>query len=217
MHYSYGIYGAAGGGQNLLHAAQTQLQRQGLRQYPCFIDDEVGDNTQVLGRQSMPYADFMKGDPAYRKVVVAIANPATRKKLMEKVLSDGGKLWSVVDKSAVIDPTAQLGKGATLYAHTVIGSGCVVGKGFRAAAGSILCHDCIVADYVTLCANVTCNGYITIEEGVYIGSNAVIINGSAMKPIRIGKGAVIGMGAVVLGDVEPYTTVVGNPAKPINK
>ena len=38
-----------------------------------------------------------------------------------------------------------------------------------------------------------------------------------VKKLIIGAGAVIGMGAVVINDVPPYTTVVGNPAKPINK
>jgi acetyltransferase EpsM len=40
--------------------------------------------------------------------------------------------------------------------------------------------------------------------------------GSSIKPgVNIGKGAIVGVGAVVIKDVEPGTTVVGVPAKPI--
>jgi putative colanic acid biosynthesis acetyltransferase WcaB len=46
-----------------------------------------------------------------------------------------------------------------------------------------------------------------IEDEVEIGANACIIGG-----IRIGKGARIGAGAVVVRDVPPGVTVVGNPA-----
>ncbi len=49
-----------------------------------------------------------------------------------------------------------------------------------------------------------------VGDGVVIGMGALIGPG-----VTLGKGCVIGMGAVVIKDVEPYTTVVGNPAKPI--
>ena len=51
-----------------------------------------------------------------------------------------------------------------------------------------------------------------IEHDVWIGQNALIKQG-----IRIGIGAVIGMGSVVTKDVEPYSIVAGNPAKEIRK
>lgn len=53
-------------------------------------------------------------------------------------------------------------------------------------------------------------GYIILEDDVWIGSNAVIL-----PNVRIGKGAVIGAGAVVTKDIEPYAIAVGVPAKKI--
>lgn len=50
-----------------------------------------------------------------------------------------------------------------------------------------------------------------VKKGAVIGMGALIGPG-----ITIGENAVIGMGAVVLKDVPDNTTVVGNPAKPIN-
>ncbi|MGY6564105.1 MAG: CatB-related O-acetyltransferase [Halomonadaceae bacterium] len=51
-----------------------------------------------------------------------------------------------------------------------------------------------------------------VGNDVWIGSNAVIL-----RRVKVGNGAVIGAGAVVTHDVEPYTIVVGVPAKPIRK
>jgi acetyltransferase-like isoleucine patch superfamily enzyme len=45
----------------------------------------------------------------------------------------------------------------------------------------------------------------------------VIKPGSVEEYLTIGEGAVVGMGAVVLKDVPPYSTVVGNPAKVISR
>lgn len=55
-------------------------------------------------------------------------------------------------------------------------------------------------------------GDTVIGDGVWIGMRAVILPG-----VKIGEGAVIGTGAVVTKDVEPYSIVAGNPAKEIKK
>lgn len=51
-----------------------------------------------------------------------------------------------------------------------------------------------------------------IGNDVWIGQHAVILPG-----IHIGDGAIIGADSVVGSDVEPYTIVVGNPARLLRK
>jgi acetyltransferase-like isoleucine patch superfamily enzyme len=53
---------------------------------------------------------------------------------------------------------------------------------------------------------------IVIEDNVWIGANATIIQG-----VRIGTGSIIGAGAVVTKDVEPYSVMGGVPAKLIRR
>ena len=55
-------------------------------------------------------------------------------------------------------------------------------------------------------------GDTVIGNDVWIGQNATILPG-----VHIGDGAIIGLGSIVGHDVEPYTIVAGNPAKPIKK
>ncbi|KNB49044.1 CatB-related O-acetyltransferase [Streptomyces caatingaensis] len=55
-------------------------------------------------------------------------------------------------------------------------------------------------------------GDTVIGNDVWIGHGALIMPG-----VRIGDGAVIAAGSVVTGDVEPYTIVGGNPARPIRR
>lgn len=55
-------------------------------------------------------------------------------------------------------------------------------------------------------------GDTVIGSDVWIGSEAMIMPG-----VQVGHGAVIGSRALVVKDVEPYTIVGGNPAKPIRK
>lgn len=49
---------------------------------------------------------------------------------------------------------------------------------------------------------------VIIEDDVWIGARVIILPG-----VKIGKGSIIGAGAVVTKDVPQYSVVAGNPAK----
>ena len=51
---------------------------------------------------------------------------------------------------------------------------------------------------------------VTIEDDVWIGERVIILPG-----VHIGKGSIIGAGAVVAKDIPPYSIAVGNPARVI--
>jgi acetyltransferase-like isoleucine patch superfamily enzyme len=53
---------------------------------------------------------------------------------------------------------------------------------------------------------------VDIGDRVWIGTRAIVLPG-----VRIGDGAVVGAGSVVTRDVEAYTIVAGNPARPIGQ
>jgi galactoside O-acetyltransferase len=55
-------------------------------------------------------------------------------------------------------------------------------------------------------------GVIVVERDVWLGANVTVAGG-----VRIGQGAVVAAGAVVVTDVEPYTIVGGVPARFIKK
>jgi acetyltransferase-like isoleucine patch superfamily enzyme len=53
---------------------------------------------------------------------------------------------------------------------------------------------------------------VIIEDDVWIGFNATILKG-----VRIGAGAMVAPGALVIEDVPPDTEVSGNPARVVNR
>jgi len=55
-------------------------------------------------------------------------------------------------------------------------------------------------------------GGVTIGEGCWLGADVKILDG-----VRLGQGVIVGSGAVVLEDVEPFSIVAGVPAKLIRK
>jgi acetyltransferase-like isoleucine patch superfamily enzyme len=78
-------------------------------------------------------------------------------------------------------------------------------------------HDCTIGDFVTFAPGVQCNGNVIVHDFAYVGAGAVIKQGRPSVPLTIGRGATIGMGAVVTRSVAPGETVVGNPARLLEK
>lgn len=51
---------------------------------------------------------------------------------------------------------------------------------------------------------------VVVGEGAWVASHAIVVG-----PCVIGPHAVVGVGSLVLDDVEPFTVVVGVPARPV--
>ncbi|WP_322003659.1 acetyltransferase [Marinobacter alexandrii] len=205
-----GIYGASGFGREVLPLVRSQFKETGAK--VVFVDDRDGPGS-LNGYPVWKYEQFRDCESKYRSMVFAIANSEVREKLAGKCESDGIDVISVKADNAVILDEVSIGEGSILCHFTQLTSNIRIGKHFHANIYSYVAHDCIVGDYVTFAPSVRCNGNVVIEDHAYIGTGAVIKQGSPERPLVIGKGAIVGMGAVVTKDVPAGTVVVGNPAK----
>lgn len=73
---------------------------------------------------------------------------------------------------------------------------------------SIIDHDCIIDDYVTINSGSNINGDNQIKMGSFIGSNTVTKQG-----ISIGQWTIIGVGTVLIDDAKEKCVYVGLPGK----
>ena len=209
----YAVYGVSGCGRGVMPLAREQLQ---LLDVPLsrlvFVNDNPGERT-VNGLQVLTYSEFNDVEASERKVVIAIAGSAVRKKLAERCTKDGIKPWSVIASNIMIMDDVQIGEGSILSPFVTLTSNIRIGKHFHANMYSYVEHDCVIGDYVTFAPAVKCNGNVVIEDHAYIGSGAILKQGKSGSPLVIGSGAIVGMGAVVTRNVPKGMTVVGNPAE----
>ena len=219
----FAVYGAAGCGRSLMPVAIEQLKqlygnsRQINHNQIVFIDDALDQDSVVNGYVAMNYNKFKSLDCDNKSILIAIANSTIRQQLADNIQRDGIALWNVQSFSTLIMDSAIIGKGAALSPFVTIATNVIIGKCFHANLYSYVEHDCIIGDYVTFAPRVSCNGNIHIHDHAYIGAGAVIKQGTHEKPLVIGKGAIIGMGAVVTKDVPAGVIVIGNPARPLHK
>ncbi len=155
--------------------------------------------------------------PADAAISIAIADASLRRRIDAEMTDAGRTFVSIVAPTCVFRGPSQIGEGAILCDHVVITANVVIGRHFQANLFSYIAHDCVVGDFVTLAPRVCVNGNTVIEDDVYVGTGAVLKQGTPDKPLRIGRGAVIGMGAVVTRDVPAGAVVVGNPARVLDR
>ncbi|WP_332649585.1 2,3,4,5-tetrahydropyridine-2,6-dicarboxylate N-acetyltransferase [Lysinibacillus sp. 54212] len=101
-------------------------------------------------------------------------------------------MGAVINIGAEIGPKTMIDMGVILGGRATVGSNCHIGAG-TVLAGVI---------------EPPSAQPVIVEDDVVIGANAVVLEG-----VRIGKGAVVAAGAIVIEDVAPYTVVGGVPAR----
>lgn len=106
----------------------------------------------------------------------------------------------VIMMGAVINIGAAIGENTMIDMNTVLGGRATVGNNCHIGAGTVLAGviEPPSADPVI------------VEDDVLIGANAVVLEG-----VKIGKGAVIAAGSIVIDDVPANTVYAGAPAKKI--
>ncbi|GAB4218592.1 MAG: acetyltransferase [Rhodoferax sp.] len=107
-----------------------------------------------------------------------------------------------VSSSACLGVATQVLPMGVVAARARLGRACIINH------GAVVDHECVLGEGVHVAPRATLCGQVTVGDDVFVGAGAVVL-----PRLTLGVGAMIGAGAVVTRDVEPGTTVVGNPAR----
>jgi sugar O-acyltransferase (sialic acid O-acetyltransferase NeuD family) len=173
-----------------------------------FFDDfqHVGKsigNSKIIGT----ITDLKNIDNLW--IVIAIADPKTKKRIIQEI---GFKCHfaTLVHPDVLIGERVKIGEGTIICAGNIITTDITFGKHVTLNLGCTVGHDTVIEDFCSFMPSVNISGEVLIQESVYVGTGATIIN-----QVEIGSNSIIGAGAVVSKSIPSNCTAVGLPAKPI--
>jgi sugar O-acyltransferase (sialic acid O-acetyltransferase NeuD family) len=214
MMMSYGLIGAGGHGRETMPVLAEMIRRSDMtaEHRLMFVVEGADCPERVNGYPVVSLAEYvvMEGERYFN---IAIADAQARERIANLCIAAGLRPLSIISKSALVLDNNDIGEGAILSPFSVVTSNARIGRFFHANIFSRVAHDCVIGDFVTFAPSAQCNGNVVVDDYAFIGTGAVIKEGTRECPLVIGKGATVGMGAVVTKDVAPFTTVVGNPAR----
>ena len=168
----------------------------------CFIDDNVTtlsicdvDLTYLGGIDSF----FPLGGD---QLVAAIASPAARSVIVEKLLSRNCNFVSYVHPSVHVSLGSRIGQGCILLPNSLVSRDSVIGDFSLVNCCSSVGHDVSVGSFVTLSSHVDIMGRCVIDDKVFMGSGSRVLPGK-----RVGESAVIGAGATAARSVATGKTL----------
>lgn len=141
-----------------------------------------------------------------------IDNSDRRRQIFKYFNRCGYNFASVVHDSAVISPNTEFFEGVQIMAGAIIQAGSTIGINSIINSRANIDHDTIIGAHVHIAPGVTISGGVRIDDGTLIGAGATI-----KQEIKIGSNCIVAAGAVVIRDVPAGTTVMGVPARVVER
>ena len=187
------IYGASGHGKVVADVAKSAGYREIV-----FLDD----NGELKFSPDLPKFP----------VIIAIGDNKIRANLQKKVSEAGFEIATLIHETAVISPTAKIGRGVVIMPNVVVNADAIIGDGVILNSACVIEHDCVIGEFSHISPNSALAGGVEVGEFSHIG-----LGSSVIQKIKIGKNCVIGAGSAVIKDIDENCVAVGVPAKVIKK
>jgi sugar O-acyltransferase (sialic acid O-acetyltransferase NeuD family) len=200
------IIGAGGFGKTIASIAKSDIAYGVDWGIKGFLDNRA----QISTPPDLPII----GDPTtYQSVdgdiyICALGDPKMKRMYTEHLLSQGCDFIRLTTEVDIGDRT-ELSRGCIFEKKVSLGTDAYLGEFVTVLALTIIGHGVRVGEFSQI------GSFVFIGGEAQIGSDVVIHPHSTILPgVKVGNGAVIGAGSVVIRDVPENTTVFGNPAKP---
>lgn len=197
------LYGSGGFAREIL----MLLEDMGLgdRVTALYESDDIWNERVVAGIATRPISRF---DPAATDLVIAVGSPQARRK-MQASLPVQTRYPTLVHPDARVHRSSSVGEGSIICAGSIVTCDIVIGRQVNLNLSTTVGHDCRLEDFVTTAPGVNISGNCVLGAGSYFGTNSCL-----REKVRVAADAIVGMGAVVLGDLpEAGGVYVGSPAR----
>lgn len=211
------VYGGGGFAREVAWLVQSCNQNSHRYEVVCFIDDNDALYGSELNGITIMSLEAAREQFPDAKVVCAVGSPRVREQIAQKAANVGFSFETIIHPNVERSQWISIAEGVVICAGNILTTNITLGRHVQINLDCTIGHDVILDDFTTLAPGVHVSGWVHVGKRVYIGTGAVIINGTREHPLIIEDDAVIGAGACVTKRVAAGTTVVGVPARPLER
>lgn len=202
------IIGAGGFGREVKWLIDSINITQKKWDFIGYYDDDLSQRKSIEQKLLLGSIDQLNNVDESLAVVIAIGNPKIKKKIVEQINNSNLYFPSLVHTNCLIGNNVTFGQGAVICANNILTCDIIIEDFVTLNLACTVGHDTTIKSYCSIMPTVNVSGEVLLEECVYVGTGAKIIN-----QINIGSHSTIGAGAVVIKDVPRNSISVGVPAK----
>ena len=176
-----------------------------------FYDDNTNQPKNINGIPFLGELDKINEINFNCAIALGIGTPQTKKSIIDKISNPHISFPNLIHPRALIGKdNVFLGKGNIICSGVIITVDIVIQDFITLNLSCTVGHDTHIKSFASFMPSVNISGEVNIEECVYVGTGAKIIN-----QLSIGDKTTVGAGAVVSKSLPANCTAVGIPAKPI--
>ncbi|GAB2473418.1 transferase [Hymenobacter qilianensis] len=208
------IFGAGGLGREVLMLIHQINAYEPTWHITGFYDDVRPPANSIHGVPYLGTATDLNAVTEPLHVTIAVGNSRSRANVVERLTSSQLSFATLVHPAVAREPYQQVevGVGCIISQGCILTCDIVLGKHVLLNLGCTIGHDAVLGDFCSLMPHANIGGATYLETGVYLGTNATVID-----RVRVGAHAIIGAGAVAVRDLPPSCTAVGVPASVIKR
>ena len=208
------ILGTGGNAFDVLDIVDALADRGDVWEVRGFLDDAPPAGSHYLG---YPVLGGLRDAGRFPDgwFISTIRNEGVFRRAADILAGTGipaDRFATLVHPQAEVSRRAALGRGVYVNFGASVAGGVVIGDQASLGPGCAVGHNAAIGDHTMLAPHVVVSGSVAVGRLCYLGAGAVV-----RQHVRVGDGALVGMGAVVVKDVPPGVTVVGNPARRLER
>lgn len=205
------------GSGSLAKCVADVLLADKLPQQLAFVDNvkdtnraKTDINVSILEEDA-----FLKNRSIDRiNISVAVGDNWKRQQISQRIMSQLYDICflKIIHSGANVSQFARISEGAIILAGAVVNPSSSIGCHSVLWSNSVVEHDCIIGNCVTLCPGAVLGGNVSVGERSFIGVGA-----SVRHNVFIGNDVVVAAGATVTRDLEDAGIYKGTPARLLRK
>lgn len=184
-------------------------------QFLGYVDSSEERLGETVGNSKIVGADdWLVNREEPTDVVVAIGQPHTRAELVRRIsVNSHLRFPNLIHPTVSVDARrVEFGAGNVVTAGVALTCDIEIGDFNYLNLSATVGHDVQIGSFNVVNPGANLSGRVVIGDQVLVGTGAQLLEG-----VRVGDSSIIGAGAVVVRDVEDSVTVIGVPAKPLDR